>query len=44
MIARRYGSAACDLPEGHDGLHVQHVTGITWSTERAAESWLEDYA
>jgi hypothetical protein len=43
-VARRYGSAACDLPLGHDGLHTQHVTGISWTTERARESWLEDDA
>lgn len=38
-IARRYGSAACDLPAGHPGLHIQHVTGISWSTPDAINSW-----
>lgn len=44
VIARRYGSAACDQLPDHKGLHCQSTTGITWTDEQAAYSWIEDDA
>lgn len=44
VIARRYGSAACDHLPNHEGTHCQSSTGITWTDTQAAESWTGDDA